>query len=215
MYTSPKADIARDSFLVLLIACGIFGLYTQHAGAFALLFILTAVQALIVLPYANTRGSRRSSYIYKHGPKYDVVWAGTLIAAISIVQYIGFFWRHGMSLEYVTSGTPMFDKGAALVYLTITSCITFYIIQQVTKESFIHKRIYHEHIWRAAGLSLLCSAFLIYWPFITIFSHTNSLSFGDWLLAFAAAGVFASVREFQHWDRAHHPKNIHKLHRRV
>lgn len=214
MVATPRTEIGRDTFFVLLIACGLFGLYVQHFGVFALLLVLTAAQSLIILPYASEHGKRRGSHIYKHGPKYELVWVGALIALLSVAQYIGFFWRHGISLEFITPGTPMFDKGAALVYLTITCCVTIYIIQQVTKESFIHKRIYREHIWRAAGLSLLCSAFLLYWPFITIFSQTNSLSIGDWLLAFLAAGSFASIREFQHWDRSHHPKNVHALHKR-
>ena len=215
MVITTQREIGRDTFAVLLITCGLVSLYMQHIGVFVLLFALTVIQSLILLPYANEHGKRRGGHIYRHGPKYELVWTGTLIALLAVAQYIGFFWRHGISPELITHGTPMFDKGVALVYLTITFCIMLYIIQQVAKGSFIHKYIYREHIWRAAGLSILCSAFLLYWPFVTIFSGEHSLRLGDWLLAGVSAGLFAGIREFQHWDRAHHPKNIHALHKRT
>lgn len=212
--SSAQWVIGRDTFIILLVTTLLLGVYMHSFGIFVALLTLTILQSLIILPYASEHGKHHGKHIYTHGQKYEIIWAGTLVAALAIAQYIGFFWRHDISLTFITPGTPMYYKGVAIVYLTLTLCSIVYIIQRVTKQSFLHSKIYREHIWRAAGLSVLCSAFLLYWPFITIFSHTNSLSLGDWLLAFAAAGLFAGIREFQYWDRAHHPKNIHTLHKR-
>lgn len=215
MVQTVRFEVGRDTFLVLVVTSGLFGLYVQSFAIFVLLFLLTTLQSLILLPYATEHGKHHGKHIYKHGPKYDIVWVGALMAALAITQYVGFFWRHDVSLESITSDTPMYAKGMALAYLTIVLCSITYIIQRVTKQSFVHAKIYREHIWRAAMLSVLCSAFLLYWPFVTIFSDENSLSLGDWLLALTSAGLFAGIREFQHWDRAHHPKNIHALHKRT
>lgn len=214
MIAVSQKHVAREAFFVLIIACGLFGLYIGQLGISLLLLCLVGVQTLIVLPYAADHSTRHTRHVYAYGALYDTIWTGILLGGLAILQYIGFFARHNIHPDTALFGTATQDTALALVYLTITCCITLYIIQYVTKESFIHTRIYREHIWRAAGLSVLCSAFLLYWPFVTLFSHTTSLSLGDWLLALFAAGVFAGIREFQHWDRLHHPRNILALHKR-
>jgi Cation transporting ATPase, C-terminus len=215
MAIQARLEISRNTFYILFIASSLFGLFAQHFGAALLVFIFAALNMLIILPYAIEHGKRHGKHIYARGASYEIIWLGALLGILAIAQYIGFFARHGISMQYITVGTPMQAKATALAYLTMVCCITLYIIQQTTKEKFIHRRIYRAHIWRAAALSLMCSAFLLYWPFVVVFSRTNSLSLGDWLLAFTAAALFAGIREFQHWDRQHHPKNIHALHKRI
>jgi magnesium-transporting ATPase (P-type) len=209
MLRTAQRDIAIQVFYILLLVSSALAVFTSSFTIGVAVFMLVLAQSFILLPYALEHGKRRGSHVYTHGAKIELLWSATLIAGLTIANYVWFFARHGISHNYVTVGTPMQLKASALAYLVITCCVIIYTIQQVTKERFIHKKIYREHIWRAAALSLACSGFLLYVPFPALFGSGTSLSLGDWLIALATAAIFAGIREFHHWDRQHHPRNVY------
>lgn len=146
----------------------------------------------------------------------DLLWCGILMGGFAFLNYLWFFHREGVSAEHLTAGSPIHMQATALTYLTIVLCQLANIMQRRTRAGFFSRYQFHNiQFWLAMALSVFCVINIIYNPWVAPYFKAGALSLSDWLYAFAAAGIFILIREFQRYTNKHHRKAVLALHKKV
>ncbi len=128
----------------------------------------------------------------------DILWCGFLIGFFAFVNYILFFWRHGVSISSISSNSLIHSKATALTYLTIVLCQLINILQRRSSKGLFTKYQFHnKQLGIALIASLFCVGVIIYSPIVAPYFGAGPLSLTDWLFAIGAAALFVFIRELQ------------------
>lgn len=142
----------------------------------------------------------------------DLIWVGLLIGGLAFLNYLLFYWRRGLSAEFIELHSPIHNQASSLTYLTIVLAQLANILQRRSEHGlFTRYQLHNRLLWAAYAFSLFCVLMIIYSPLNTYFA-SGPLSFGDWLYAIAAMLIFVAIREFQRYTSQHTRKSLFTTH---
>lgn len=148
-------------------------------------------------------------HILNRGAIIDLLWCGLLIGGFAFINYLLFYWRHGVAASGLDSNSTLHLQASALTYLTIVLCQLLNILQRRSQHGlFTRYQFNNPSLWLAMAFSMFCVLNIIYNPWIAPYFHSAALSATDWLYAIAAAALFIAIREFQRWSNKHHTREI-------
>jgi Ca2+-transporting ATPase len=148
----------------------------------------------------------------------EFVLFGLLSAVLAYGNFLFYFARHGLSPYYIDVTSNLYAHATILTYLTIVLC---QFINLLLVRSDTHDKFFTSYLWSnkklllAFAFSFFCIANVIYNPLVQPYFNAGPLSFGDWLTAVVAAGIYLGVRLMQRHTRKHSRHEVIKLHREV
>lgn len=137
-------------------------------------------------------------HIFNKHSLFDLAWAGALMGTIAYLNFVFLFFREGMPLTNVDSGSTFYMRATALTYVSIVLCQWMNIL---SRRAGGRVSVFSSYVWsnKRLLLSYLLSLFLIlnivYNPWVSQFLRTAPLSIFDWILALAGSIIYLAVRE--------------------
>lgn len=150
----------------------------------------------------------------------ELFWSGVLAGGLAYTNFMLFFWRRGLSAEYVTPGSHIHAQATAIAFATLSLCVLLHILHRRSPHGlFSRQQLHNKQLWRAMATALFCIINIVYNPLIAPYFQAASLSAGDLLCVGALAVLFIAVLEFERHTRwhsrtqlfaRHHPAKIKK-----
>jgi Ca2+-transporting ATPase len=126
----------------------------------------------------------------------DLFWAGGLIGAFAVVNYLLFYTRAGVDPFTETVPTELIAKAMSMTYISIMVCQLVSIIQRRSVDGFFTRyQFSNPTFWAAIGIALGIMCAILYVPFVAGFFGTGPLALIDWGWALLAAAAFLAIRE--------------------
>lgn len=157
-------------------------------------------------------------HILNRGSVQEFIGFGLLSAVLAYANFVWFFERQGLSPSYIDSGSQLYMQATMLTYVTLVLCqfINLLLVRSENSEPFFSRYLWSNKklLW-AFGISLFCIFNLIYNPWVQPYIRAHSLTFGDWLTALLAAGIYLVIRLLIR-NRPRHNRNlVVRLHHEV
>lgn len=217
-FTSNGAELVTN--LVSLVAMTIFHIPL----AISVLQILAIDLIAELFPIAALGRDKAEGNLMKEKPRnlhahilnketmLDLAWAGLLIGGLAFMNYLLYYWRHGISAVDIDPQSFVHMQATTLTYLTIVLAQLANILQRRSEFGLFTRYQWHNKtLWGAYALSLTLVGLIIYSPLNSYF-HSAPLGFADWIYALSAMIIFVLVREAHIRTRHHTRKNLFALH---
>ncbi len=138
----------------------------------------------------------------------DLLWCGLLIGGLAFINFVFFFWRHGLPAAHADTANPaLYMKATALTYLTIVLCQLLNILQRRSRKGLFTRYQFHNRaLLIAMTFSMVCVLNIIYNPYLNVYFGAAPLRLIDWIFALAAAAIFILIREVQRHANIHHTR---------
>lgn len=214
---------ALELAAMLGIACGIASIWlgAQAAMIFTAVFLCTTLYTLlehrVEKKHIRTAKVRHHHILALPESRQTVLWCGLLIGGLAVGNFLFFFVRHGVNIAQVPVTAPIYTEATALAGLTVLLCILAHLLHHRLHLS-LHlelPRIRKQRLLLGYAGVTLCMLLFVYVALRIATQPLQMLTKTDWSFALLAAGVFVVVREFQRYDRKHHRKALHSLHREI
>jgi Ca2+-transporting ATPase len=126
----------------------------------------------------------------------DILFAGTLMGALAIANYLFFYSRNGINPFASQVPADMLLRAMSMTYVTVMVCQLVSIIQRRSVHGFFTRyQFTNRTFWVAIGVALAIMLAILYVPFISVFFGTGPLALIDWAWVGLAAAIFLAVRE--------------------
>ncbi|MDJ0377968.1 cation-transporting P-type ATPase [Cryobacterium sp. PH31-L1] len=161
-----------------------------------------------LLPIAALGKDPESGRIMKRGPRdprahivnrrsiLDVVYAGSLIGLLAIINYLLFYGRAGVNPFDGPVADAIIAQATTMTYVTILVCQLVNIVQRRSElGAFSRYQFSNPTFLLACAFGLGVMLVIVYVPFVSVLFATGPLGFMDWAFVLLAAVVYLAVRE--------------------
>lgn len=137
-------------------------------------------------------------HVFNRFTLINMTWTGFMMGLFAFLNFVGLFYRNGISFIGLESTHPLYARATTLTYVTLAV---------VSWVNILYKRInpdeslFTRYLWSnrrlllSIGISLLLVLMLVYTRVPSEFLQTAPLSGSDWLYAILGGGLYILVYE--------------------
>jgi len=131
-----------------------------------------------------------------------IAWIGTLIGALSFLNFLFFFYRNNVGLSEVANGSELQFHASTLTYVTIMLCQLINILfMRSQKGLFTRYQLHNKKLFVAYCLSLASILSIVYIPFLQPFFGSAPLNISDWVTVLGIVIIFTFIRQLGYWRK--------------
>jgi len=139
-----------------------------------------------------------SDHVFNRFTLVNMAWTGCLMGAIAFLNFLGLFYRNGISFVGLEVTHPLYARATTLTYVTLVviSWVNILYKRISANESLFTRYVWSNwRLWVSIGVSLLLVFVLVYVPAPSQFLQTAPLTLGDWLYAGLGSLLYLAVYE--------------------